>query len=196
MSNLFNTLELQAFRAGITPRTKESREWFQKKAQELRNINRNQLMKEEPVLLRNQTAVGSMYMFFYDPKHKETLPYYDRFPLVIVIGPAEGGFMGLNLHYLPPVLSAKFLDALLELTNNKKYDETTKFRVTYEMLQRAARFKYFKPCVKHYLADHVRSRFAKIQAPEFEIAVFLPTADFAKANKNRVYADSRRIING
>lgn len=196
MNNLFNTLELQAFRAGITPRTKESREWFLKKAQELKNINRNQLMKEEPVLLRNQTAVGSMFMFFYDPKHKETLPYYDRFPLIIVIGPAEGGFLGLNLHYLPPVLRAKFLDALLDLTNNKKYDQTTKFKITYNMLQRAARFKYFKPCVKHYLSDHVRSRFAKVQAPEWEIAVFLPTADFAKANKSKVYADSRRIANG
>lgn len=196
MSNLFNTLELQAFRAGITPRTEQSREWFRTKAQELKNVNRNQLMKEEPLLLRNDTAVGSMYMFFYDPKHKETLPYYDRFPLVIVIGPAEGGFLGLNLHYLPPVLRAKFLDALLDLTNNKKYDQTTKFRITYEMLQKAARFKYFKPCVKHYLTDHVRSRFAKVQSPEWEIALFLPTADFAKANKNQVYADSRRISNG
>jgi hypothetical protein len=196
MSNLFNTLELQAFRAGITPRTQQSREWFRKKAQELRTVNRNDLMKEEPVLLRNQTAVGSMYMFFYDPKHKETLPYYDRFPLVIVLGPAEGGFLGLNLHYLPPTLRAKFLDALLEITNNKTYTDNTKFNITYSTLQRAARFKYFKPCVKHYLTDHVRSRFAKVQSPEWEIAVFLPTADFAKANKNKVYSDSRKIING
>lgn len=196
MSNLFNTLELQAFRAGITPRTQQSREWFRKKAQELRNVNRNDLMKEEPVLLRNQTAVGSMYMFFYDPKHKETLPYYDRFPLVIVIGPAEGGFLGLNLHYLPPALRAKFLDGLLEITNNNKYTDSTKFNITYDMLKKAARFKYFKPCVKHYLSDHVRSRFAKVQSPEWEIAVFLPTADFAKASKSKVYSDSKRIING
>lgn len=196
MSNLFNTLELQAFRAGITPRTKESREWFLNKARDLRNINRNQLMKEDPVVQKNQTVVGSMYMFFYDPKHKETLPYYDKFPLVIVIGPAEKGFMGLNLHYLPPVLRAKFLDSLLEVTNNKSYNESTKFRITYNLLQRAAKYKYFKPCIKHYLSDHVRSKFAKVVAPEWEIAVFLPTADFAKASKNRVYADSRRIING
>lgn len=196
MSNLFNTLELQAFRAGITPRTQQSREWFRRKAQELGNVNRNDLMKEEPVLLRNQTAVGSMYMFFYDPKHKETLPYYDRFPLVIVIGPAEGGFLGLNLHYLPPTLRAKFLDGLLEITNNKRYTDNTKFTITYEMLKKAARFKYFKPCVKHYLTDHVRSRFAKVQSPEWEIAVFLPTADFAKASKSKVYSDSKRIING
>lgn len=196
MSNLFNTLELQAFRAGITPRTKESREWFRKKAADLRRIDRNALLKEDPLKQRNQALLGEMVYFFYDPKHKETLPYYDRFPLIIVIGPAEGGFLGLNLHYLPPVLRAKFLDALLDLTNNKKYDQTTKFKITYNMLQRAARFKYFKPCVKHYLSDHVRSRFAKVQAPEYEIAVFLPTADFAKASKSKVYADSRRIANG
>ncbi len=56
--------------------------------------------------------------------------------------------------------------------------------------------KYFKPCVKHYLNDHVRSRFAKVPAPEWEIATFLPTQDFAKASTGSVYAASRRAING
>jgi len=112
MSNLFQTLELEAFRKGITPRTKESRDWFRKKAQQMQRINRNQLMQEDEIKLRNRFGVGNMYMFFYDPKTKDTLPYYDAFPLVIPIEPAEGGFYGLNLHYLPPVLRAKFLDAL------------------------------------------------------------------------------------
>ena len=26
-----------------------------------------------------------MYTFFYDPKTKEKLPYYDRFPLVLIL---------------------------------------------------------------------------------------------------------------
>lgn len=194
MSNLFQTLELEAFRAGITPRTQQSREWFRKRTAQLKNINRGQLMREEPTVLRNQTAVGSMYMFFYDPKHKETLPYYDAFPLVIVIGPAEGGFLGLNLHYLPPVLRAKFLDGLLETASNSRYDDTTKFRITYTMLTRAAKMKYFKPCVKHYLSTHVRSRFSKIPAPEWEIATFLPAADWRKAKSSKVYSDSRSMI--
>lgn len=153
-------------------------------------------MKEDPVQIRNQTAVGSMYMFFYDAKHKETLPYYDKFPLVIVLGPAEGGFLGLNLHYLPLPLRAKFLDALLDVLNNKKYDETTKFKVSYDVLRRVSKMKYFKPCVKHYLTSHVKSRFSKILAPEWEIATFLPTADWQGATAARVYKDSRRIING
>jgi hypothetical protein len=196
MSNLFQTLELEAFRKGITPRTKESREWFRKKAQQLSDVNRNALMKEEPISLRNRAIVGGMFMFFYQPKHRETLPYYDTFPLVIVIGPKEGGFLGLNLHYLPPVLRAKFLDALLDTTNNKRYDETTRFRVTYDLLQRAAKYKYFQPCIKHYLNDQVRSRFARVEAPEWEIATFLPTADFQKASQAQVYKDSRRKANG
>jgi hypothetical protein len=151
-------------------------------------------MREEPIELSNREIVGSMYMFFYDPKGKKELPYYDSFPLVIVIGPADGGFLGLNLHYLPPILRAKFLDSLLDFTNNKKYDETTRFRLSYNLLQRAARMKYFKPCIKHYLNDQVRSRFARVPAPEWEIATFLPTADFQKGSKSKVYSDSRRMI--
>jgi hypothetical protein len=198
-SNLFKTLEIEAFRAGITPRTQESREWFRKKAQTLRRVNRNQLMKEEELELRNRVGtkgnlVGKMYMFFYDPKLKKELPYYDAFPLVIVIGPAKGGFMGLNLHYLPPTLRARFLDSLLDITNNKKYDETTRFQLSYGLLKRAAKYKFFKPCIKHYLNDHVRSRFALVPSPEWEIATFLPTADWRKASASKVYSDSRGML--
>ena len=194
MSNLFQKIGYEAFRAGITPRTAESREWFRGKMSAIKNINRNTLMKEEPIALKNRQVMGSMYMFFYDPKHKDTLPYYDSFPLVIVLKPAAGGFLGLNLHYLPLVLRAKFLDALLDVTNNKSYDESTKFKLTYAMLENASKFKYFKPCIKHYLSDHKRSRLAMVQAPEWEIATFLPTADFQKATTRQVYKDSRAMM--
>jgi hypothetical protein len=195
MSNIFQQLELEAFRAGITPRTKESIDWFRKRGNQMRRVNRNQLMKAEPIKLANRQLVGSMQMFFYDPKGKEDLPYYDSFPLTIVVGPAEGGFYGLNLHYIPPLLRAKFLDNLMELTSSTKYDENTRFRLTYSMLKGASKFKYFKPCFKHYLNSHVRSRFARIPAPEWEIAAFLPSADFQKAGRNKVYADSRKAMN-
>tara|TARA_R110000803_G_scaffold26996_2_gene63314 strand:+ start:301 stop:885 length:585 start_codon:yes stop_codon:yes gene_type:complete len=194
MSNLFKELELEAFRAGITPRSQQSRDWFRKKAQQMRSVNRNALMKAEPVKLNNRQIIGSMQMFFYDPKGKKELPYYDAFPLVIVIGPATKGFMGLNLHYLPPLLRAKMLDGLLDITSNQKYDDNTRFELSYTLLKRAAKYKYFKPCIKHYLTSHVRSRFATVPAPEWEIAAFLPTADFQGASNSQVYADSRKKI--
>jgi hypothetical protein len=193
-SKLFHTLEFEAFRAGITPRTAQSRDWFMNKAKQLGRIRRDDLMREEPIKLRNQHAVGSMYMYFYDPKHKKALPYYDSFPLVIVIGPAEGGFLGLNLHYLPPILRAKFLDALLDTASDSRYNEATKFNLTYKLLKSATKMKYFKPCVKHYLTSHLASRLAKVEAPEWEIAVFLPTQDFQKMSATKVWAESRKMV--
>lgn len=196
MSNLFAKLEYEAFRAGVNPRTKEAQNWFRKKAQQMRRVDRMDLLQDEQVKLvnRQNPLIGSMNMFFYDPKHKDTLPYYDRFPLVIIVGPAEKGFYGLNLHYLPNVLRAKMLDALLDITNNKKYDESTRFQVSYKLLQSSSKMRYFKPCYKHYLTAHVKSRLARVAAPEWEIATFLPTANFEKSSAANVYKDSRKAI--
>jgi hypothetical protein len=195
MSNLFAKVEQEAFRAGITPRTQQSRAWFRSKLSSMGKVNRNQLMQDEQVKLVNksQPLIGSMNMFFYDPKHKKTLPYYDRFPLSIIVGPAEGGFYGLNLHYLPPVLRAKMLDALMNITTNKKYDDSTRFELSYKVLTATAKLRFFKPCYKHYLFAHVKSRLARVSAPEWEIATFLPTADF-EGNRSKVYSDSRSMI--
>jgi len=194
MSKLFQNLELAAFKKGITPRSKESREWFRKQASSLGKVNRNQLMNEPEMKLTGKQIPGGMFMFFYDPKGKDKLPYYDSFPLTIIVDKAPGGFTGLNLHYLPMVLRAKFLDALMEITDDKKYDEDTKFNLSYSMLKRATSMKYFKPCFKRYLMSNVRSRFALVPAPEWEIATFLPTQDFQKSGKSTVWADSRRMI--
>lgn len=196
MSNIFQNMQIDAFRAGINPRTKASRDWFRKKAQQLRQgrINRKDLMKEDPLERTNNYEPGDMVMFFYDAKTKDKLPYWDRFPLVILVEGADKGFYGLNLHYLPPVLRAKLLDALLDITTNKKYDETTRFKVSYDLLKSASKFKHFKPCFKRYLLNGVQSKFSKVLAPEWEIASFLPTAQWQKAQANEVYKQSRKII--
>ncbi len=196
MSNLFQKLELEAFRKGITPRTQESRDWFRRRVQRLTRVNRDKIMREEEIKQRNAPVLGSMMMFFYDPKWKDKLPYYDTFPLVIPVEQAKGGFRGLNLHYLAPVLRAKFLDSLLDITNNNKYDDTTRFNLTYRLLKGAAKYRYFQPCLKHYLLEHVKSRFAMVSAPEWEIATFLPIARWQKSSANRVYSDSRMMANG
>ena len=193
MSNIFQKLELAAFRNQITPRTKESREWFMKKAKVLKGISREALMKEEPLSSSGRQIIGSMQMFFYDPKYKETLPYYDRFPLAIIVKPAKGGFLGLNLHYLPPILRAEFLDALMDNVTSKK-SEDAKFKITTRLLAAASNLEYYKPCIKHYLTTNVQSKFAEVKAPEWEIATFLPTALFEKADRRKVYNDSRRML--
>lgn len=194
MANLFKTLEMEAFRNGITPRTKQSREWFRRKASTLRNVNRRSLMQMKPLERSSNFIVGSMVMYYYDPKHKDTLPYFDRFPLTIIVDMTSDGFHGLNLHYLPMTLRAKFLDGLLDNITNTVYNDATRFRVTYNYLKSASNMKYFQPCFKRYLASHVASQFAMVPAPEWEIATFLPTAQFEKASTAKVWRDSRQMV--
>ncbi len=200
MANLFQTLEREAFRKGIAPRTRESRDWFRRKLSTMQNkpINRRQLMREDPIEYRNprdaRQVVGNMFMFFYDAKHRDTLPYWDAFPLIIAAGRAPGGFYGLNLHYLPLTLRAKFLDSLMDITTNSKFDETTRFKARYNLLEGARKFRYFKPCWKHYLTEQVEGKIAYVPPPEWEIAIFLPTAQWQGATKEQVYKDSRSMI--
>jgi hypothetical protein len=194
MSNLFQKLGYEAFRAGVTPRTKESMTWFRQKSRSIRRVNRREIMKEEPIQLRNTFRPGNMFMFFYDPKTKETLPYYDKFPLVIVVGKAPGGFYGLNLHYISPLLRVKLLDALMDNTSDKRYDENTRFKLNYAMLNRTSKLRFYKPCFKHYLLDHVQSRLAHVPAPEWEIATFLPMANWVGARGAAVYKFSKEMI--
>lgn len=189
----FQKLEQEAFKAGITPRTQQSLNWFKKRLKSF-NISRPALLKDEELLRVDKPFPGRMYMYFYDPKHKETLPYYDRFPLIILVDKVEGGFTGLNLHYLPPNLRAKFFDKLLGFTNNKTYTTSTKFRLTYNFLKSASSLKEFRPCYKRYLTAKVQSRITQVPATEWEVALFMPTEQFQKNSKSSVWKTSRSLI--
>lgn len=179
-------------------RQRDARTWFRNQAKAVSSVNRNKLMRDPDAgNIENKIdgeSIGSMYSFFYDPKHKKTLPYYDMFPLVFVIGPKPGGFLGINLHYLPPVLRAKLMDQLYTITNNKKFNNTTKLVVSYELLSRASRFRYFEPCVKHYLFEHVQSKFLRIEPRFWDAALMLPTEKFAKADADEVWNQSRSQV--
>lgn len=196
MASLLYRLEQEAFRAGIQARTDEARDWFRAKVKQLGKINRQQLLQDEALIRKSRTMMGHMYMYYYDPKHRETLPYYDAFPLTIMVERAPGGFYGLNLHYLKPNTRAIFLDKLTDTLNNEKYDETTRFRAKYNLLSSVRKFKEFQPCFKHYLSSQIDSKIVLVQPPEWEIAIFLPTEQFVKAKKTQVWQKSAKIIRG
>ena len=194
MASLFDNLQAQAFRADIKRGTKSSIAWFRKKVADMTKISRTKLLNDEAVKQVSTPLVGRMFMYFYDPKYKKTLPYYDRFPLIIMVKKAPGGFYGINLHYLPPVLRAKFFDKLLDYSNNNKYNKSTRFKMSYDLLNKTSKLSAFKPCYKKYLTKHIKSRISEISASEWEIAIFLPTEQFVKKGKNSIWKDSRSKI--
>jgi hypothetical protein len=193
-TSYFDKIQATAFRAGIKPRSDESLNWFRLKVKSIVNPSRDKLLKDSAVKKVNTPLPGRMFMYFYDPKTKETLPYYDKFPLIIMVEKAPKGFYGLNLHYLPPKLRAKFFDKLLEFKNNKKYDNSTRFRITYDFLKSASKLNEFKPCFKRYLNKHVTSTIAEVPSTEWEAALFLPTEQFVKKSKTSVWSTSKGLI--
>ena len=193
-SNIFMKILTEGSEVGLgSKRVSEAREWFRIKAQET-TIKSPARTISSGGILTSKTRQGFMYMFQYDPKTKQQLPYYDRFPVVFPFRITKEGFYGLNMHYLPFIFRAKLMDSLYLTVNNKKYDETTKLRISYELLESASKFMFFRPCVKQYLNSHVKSRFLFIPSEQWDIALFLPVGRFSKTTEARVYADSRKQI--
>jgi len=193
MASLFDTLQANAFRSGVQARTKASRKWFEKNVEKLKMPSRNALLKDSALDPVSKQIAGNMYMYFYDPKHKKTLPYYDRFPLILMIEPRKGGFLGLNLHYLRPDIRAKFLDELMKLAPKKVGNNSRLTKLRYDLLQSTRKYKEFRPCFKTYLTSQVASRMVRVPMTEWEIAVFLPTEQFKKSGKQNVWKDSLKI---
>ena len=141
--------------------------------------------------LNTRPSIGRLNLFGYDPKLKRTLPYYDVFPLVLPLEPIPGGFMGMNFHYLPPLLRTRLLSRVQQYADNRKFDKGTKFDVSYDDLKNV---NIVKPTIKKYLYSHVQSGFRRIDVDEMAIAVYLPVADFKKRSIGSVFADSRKKI--
>jgi len=149
----------------------------------------SQLFKSGKLLGR--PSAGRMSMFFYDPKTKARLPYYDTFPLVLPLEPMRGGFIGLNFHYLPYGARFAFLQQLQSLASNGKFDQSTKIQATYDQVKSN---KYVKASIKRYLYSQVRSQFLRVNVDEMALAAYLPVAQFQGASLGSVFAKSRRTF--
>jgi hypothetical protein len=192
----FESIFEKAAREGISLKVREAKEWYRREAARSTR-DATKLIKEDTDRLQNKFnrySVGRMYLFYYDAKHKndkKKLPYWDRFPLIFPIESYSDGFLGINFHYLPPQQRARLLDALDTLVNNKKFDDTTKLRVSYQILKSASQMRLFKPCVKRYLFTQVRSKYMYIAPNEWPMAIFLPVAKWQNGvTAEQVYKDS------
>jgi len=183
---LLNRLAAQ----GITPNTNKAREWFRKKVRETR-ISRNTLANASDRKVSGP-QIGSMYCYYYDPKYAKKLPYYDEFPLIFMIDKIPGGFVGINLHYVSPRNRIVIMDALTRTVQGKNYDAKTKLAISYNVLKGLSKYNMIKPCVKKYLYTHVKGNFVKIDANEWDIALFLPVQKFKKAAASKVWSDSAK----
>lgn len=192
----FTTILMNGLRAGQVPaREQKARNWYRNAAKKYSSLSIDQnFLQEDKDRLRNTIQPGNMYMFWYKAKHADTLPYYDRFPLIFPFAAKRDRFWGINLHYLPLNYRAALMDELYDLANNTRYDESTKLKLSYNVLNSASKFEYFKPCVKQYLTSQLVSRFLYIYPSEWDMAIWLPTERFTGSTKQQVWRDTKRKL--
>ena len=164
-------------------------EWFKNKIAEFGKPGALDLIRDGK--RSRNVFFGRLNMFFYDPKFKATLPYYDRFPLVLPLERYSDGFLGINFHYLPIPLRIRLLDRLVDFSSNTKFDESTKLNVSYTGVKD---IRLVKPTLHRYLSGRVKTDFRRIDADEFTVATLLPVQRFSKASAAEVYRDSRKMI--
>ena len=192
MKNLFEEL-----RRKETP--EKSVRWYQDNIRRLgvsRKTPAETILESKVGRFEREAMVGSMYLFLYDPKTKEDLPYYDRFPLVFPFNLTEDGFYGINLHYLAPMVRMILLNKLMVLADDAKLMPSTRLQLSWSLLSNVEKFPGATPCAKRYLSSHIQSRMMKINPVDWRKTIMLPIDRFEKASNYKVWRDSRKRMNG
>jgi hypothetical protein len=200
--SLLTTLAEEKSAAELHTMSRESLRWLAQKVANLRNPRaislpmtreKNRFVPKGAKPQANVTKkfrIGSMYFFAYDPKGRDVLDYYDKFPLVIPLESYDDGFLGLNLHYLPMKYRIYFMRKLMPRAVLNDDNEIVRLRITYEILNASRRYKEFRPCVKRYLYSHIRSRILAVEPHEWDVAMYLPVQQFKKENVTKVWKES------
>jgi len=178
----------------FNPESKKSLDWFFDVARAARSVSvtPNRIMQSDASKLRpiSNLIAGQMLFYFYDPKYKDELPYYDIFPLVFPFRLREDGFgfLGVNLHYLYPRARLELLKALQPYKEG--VGDQRRLQWNYNILQSVATHQMTSHCVKNYLFSHVQSQAFLVPYRDWPMAVMLPVEKFQKKSKDHVWTES------
>jgi hypothetical protein len=132
---------------------------------------------------------GKIFTFGYDAKYKEVLPYWDKFPLIIVLDVYRDGFMGLNFHYVSPVDRMVFFKKMMKFSTQHGEVETmtaaAKFNVSWDAVRNV---RHADKMIHKYLYGHVKTSLLEAPPNEWENVIFLPYQKFVGASAKSVWS--------
>ena len=181
----------------LTASFRKSKAWYEQQMVLLmkQGIMPFTVMKGNPAQLTMKLMPGKMYMFAYDPLYKHELPYFDRFPCVLLYKRTMTGFSGLNFHYLPYQMRIQLLYRLMQYKTNAKMDENTRIRFTWDAIKGVSKFAAAVPAFHNYNFSGLRSSFREIRAYDWATAVLLPVEQFVKKADDQIWEKSRQRVN-
>ena len=186
------------FLSSLRAKAKEAISWFKNIVKQTQraafpaSTGRSELTGDRSTGATNRPTIGRMYLFQYDAKWKDVLPYWDVWPLIIPFEFARNGFYGINLHYLPP--NAR-IDLMLRLIKAQgasgNLTDNYKLRLSYDII---TNYPPAKPCIKRYLFSHVQGKgLHGIKGEDWSYAAALPLQRFRGASAGTVWRQSKEM---
>jgi hypothetical protein len=173
-----NRFASKSKRLSKTQKSRQSAAWFKSK-----------VGKASRGFKKAKLETGKMYTFGYDAKHKKTLPYWDKFPLIIVLDIAPQGFIGLNFHYLAPKEREIFLKKLLKFSTGKGNSDNrsskAKFNITWDAVKRISGADKM---IHKYLYSQVKTTLLESPPNEWENVIYLPYQKFVGESASTVWS--------
>ena len=126
-----------------------ARQWYDKG---VKSVRESAVAKSS-----GQFKTGMIYVFRYEkPKHIETLPWWDKNPVVLALDPTDNGNdLGINLNLLPPDIKEDLLDMVYERMRAMIKAQTKGPAADNAIIQRGIRLEYkgAKKFLKQYGFD-------------------------------------------
>lgn len=137
--------------------------------------------------------IGKMYTFAYEPIGSERLPYWDRFPLVIIIEIRKDTVVGINVHYIPMKDRVKIFKILLGNASTTGLSQKSKINDALNGIKKIKNHEYM---IKQYHHHGLRSNIFEIPGNEWGQAVTLPYANWKSGDgsQNRMGPVTKTIL--
>ena len=186
------------FLSSVSAKSKKAMDWFKSIVSKTRRAAfpaktaRDEIMQERNVGIDNTPKIGRMYLFQYDAKWKDILPYWDVWPLIFPFDYAPNGFYGINLHYLPPNDRINLMLRLIKSAGAaRKLDENYRLKLSYQII---TGFKPARACIKRYLFSHEQGKgLYGIKGEDWSYAASLPLQRFQGASAGTVWRQSKAM---
>jgi hypothetical protein len=170
--------------------TKKSWNWFREYIRKnLNSMRTSQVMIGNPQI-KSFPMHGEFYFYVYDAKYKSTLPYWDSFPLTLILDVSESHFLGINFHYLSPKHRMWLFSELSELKNNSRYNKNTRIIATYQRMKMLSKFPLVQHSIKRYLFKQTRSKFITVDPKVWGLCIQLPVERFHNSSNKNVWTDA------
>jgi len=157
---------------GIDYQSTKAIQWFNKECKKMSFGEAHASQTINEFVSPGKITSGDMLLLQYSAKYADTLPYWDIYPIMILLSMDNKHFWGLNLHYLTSQQRQK---VMIVLYAQKMGYGLKSFKPKWQMMKSAIGVNLAKKCIKQYIIGNIE-KLSIISKDSWSYVAFMPLA--------------------